>query len=198
MADPAAAPPPTPSAPVAWTPARLSSAQVAERRSRGLTNAGREHTSRLVADILRANILTRFNLILGVLLAVIHAGGTGLLPGRRGRPARADRPAPRGRHHLPGRGERKTGRSATASPSRPSDPRSSPAGLAAQFRIWGYGVPTLRLSRRLPMPWRSSVSGTEHADLPRRDPGLGARRRPRDDRLPPASASAVRLYLLRR
>jgi hypothetical protein len=77
MADPAAAPPPTPSAPVAWTPpAGLSSAQVAERRSRGLTNAGGEHTSRLVADILRANILTRFNLILGVLLAVIRSGET--------------------------------------------------------------------------------------------------------------------------
>jgi cation-transporting ATPase E len=49
----------------------LTGAQVAERRSRGLTNAGGEHTSRSVAEILRANILTRFNLILGVLLAVI-------------------------------------------------------------------------------------------------------------------------------
>src|SRR5215510_4021997 len=56
-------------------PAGLSSAQVAERRSRGLTNAGGERTSRSVAHILRANIFTRFNLILGVLLAVILAVG---------------------------------------------------------------------------------------------------------------------------
>ena len=76
MADPAAASPPAPAAPVSWTPpAGLSSAQVTERRSRGLTNAGGERTSRSVAEILRANILTRFNLILGVLLAVIVAFG---------------------------------------------------------------------------------------------------------------------------
>jgi cation-transporting P-type ATPase E len=56
-------------------PAGLSSAQVAERRSRGLTNAGGEHTSRPVSEILRANIFTRFNLILGVLLAVILVFG---------------------------------------------------------------------------------------------------------------------------
>ena len=68
--------PPAPAARAAQTPpAGLSSAQVAERRSRGLTNAGGEHTSRSVAHILRANILTRFNLILGVLLAVIVAFG---------------------------------------------------------------------------------------------------------------------------
>jgi cation-transporting P-type ATPase E len=76
MADAAASTPPAQTAPVAWTPtAGLSSAQVAERRSRGLTNAGGEHTSRSVAEILRANILTRFNLLLGVLLAVILAVG---------------------------------------------------------------------------------------------------------------------------
>src|SRR6516165_10678785 len=75
MADPAASPP-TPAAVVPSTPpAGLSSAQVAERRARGLTNAGGERTSRSVAEILRANILTRFNLILGVLLAVILAVG---------------------------------------------------------------------------------------------------------------------------
>jgi cation-transporting ATPase E len=55
--------------------ASLSSAEVAKRRSRGLTNAGGEPTSRSVAHILRANILTRFNLILGVLLAVILIWG---------------------------------------------------------------------------------------------------------------------------
>src|SRR5215470_977520 len=76
MADAAASRPPAPAAPVTETPpAGLSSAQVAERRSRGLTNAGGEHTSRSVAHILRANILTRFNLILGVLLAVILTVG---------------------------------------------------------------------------------------------------------------------------
>ncbi len=76
MVDAAASTPPARAAPAALTPpAGLSSAQVAERRSRGLTNAGGERTSRPVADILRVNILTRFNLILGVLLAVILAVG---------------------------------------------------------------------------------------------------------------------------
>jgi cation-transporting ATPase E len=71
MADPAASTPPAPAAPVAETPpAGLTSAQVAERRARGLTNAGGEHTSRPVAEILRANILTRFNFLPGALLAV--------------------------------------------------------------------------------------------------------------------------------
>ena len=76
MTDAAASTPPAPAAPMAETPrAGLSSAQVAERRARGLTNAGGERTSRSVAEILRANILTRFNLILGVLLAVILVVG---------------------------------------------------------------------------------------------------------------------------
>src|SRR6266568_4645173 len=75
MAD-AAALPPAPAAPVAATPpAGLTSAQVAERRARGLTNAGGERTSRSVAEILRANILTRFNFLLGALLAVILVAG---------------------------------------------------------------------------------------------------------------------------
>src|SRR6266702_4416029 len=76
MADAAASIPPVPAVPVAETPpAGLSSGQVAERRLRGLTNAGGEHTSRSVAHILRANILTRFNLLLGVLVAVILVWG---------------------------------------------------------------------------------------------------------------------------
>src|SRR5215467_984316 len=76
MTDAAASALPAPAAPAAKTPpAGLSSAQVAERRSRGLTNADGEDTSRSVAHILRANILTRFNLILGVLLAVILVVG---------------------------------------------------------------------------------------------------------------------------
>src|SRR6266481_4588745 len=76
MADAAASTPAAPTAPTTLTPpAGLSSAQVAERRSRGRTNADGERTSRSVAEILRANIFTRFNLILGVLLAVILAVG---------------------------------------------------------------------------------------------------------------------------
>src|SRR5215471_7768889 len=67
-AAPAAAVHPTP-------PAGLSGAEVADRRSRGLANTGAEPTSRSVAEILRANILTRFNFILGALLAVILAVG---------------------------------------------------------------------------------------------------------------------------
>ena len=65
-----------PAAPVAETPpSGLSAAEVAERRARGLANEAGERTSRSVAEILRANILTRFNLILGVLLAVILVVG---------------------------------------------------------------------------------------------------------------------------
>ena len=64
----AAAPAPTPEA-------GLSSAEAAERRSRGAANTSGERTSRSVAEILRANILTRFNFILGVLLVVILAVG---------------------------------------------------------------------------------------------------------------------------
>ena len=76
MADAAASLPPAPAAPIAETPpAGLTAAQVAERRSRGLANAGGERTSRSAAEILRANILTRFNFILGVLLAVILVVG---------------------------------------------------------------------------------------------------------------------------
>jgi cation-transporting P-type ATPase E len=76
MTDPAAATPPAQAAPIALTPpAGLTNAQVDERRSRGLVNAGGERTSRSVAEILRGNILTRFNLILGVLLVVILVVG---------------------------------------------------------------------------------------------------------------------------
>ncbi len=76
MADAAAAAPAAPAAGVPLTPpAGLSSAEVAERRSRGLANTGTERTSRSVTEILRANILTRFNFILGALLAVILAVG---------------------------------------------------------------------------------------------------------------------------
>ena len=75
MAD-AASLSPEQAAPIAETaPTGLTAAQVAEQRSRGLTNTGGDHTSRSVAEILRTNILTRFNFILGVLLAVILVVG---------------------------------------------------------------------------------------------------------------------------
>ena len=54
---------------------RAEQRRVAERRSRGLANEAGERTSRSVAEILRANILTRFNFILGTLLAVILIAG---------------------------------------------------------------------------------------------------------------------------
>jgi cation-transporting P-type ATPase E len=76
MADAAASAPAAPAAGARRTPpGGLSSAEVAERRSRGPANAAVERTSRPVAEILRANILTRFNFILGALLAVILAVG---------------------------------------------------------------------------------------------------------------------------
>src|SRR6266581_4607004 len=68
--------PTAPAGPLPPTPAAgLSRAEVAARRSRGLANEGGERTSRPVTEILRANIATRFNLILGVLLAVILIAG---------------------------------------------------------------------------------------------------------------------------
>ncbi len=62
-------------APAGPGPAGLSSAEVAERRSRGEAHAGAERTSRSVADILRGNVFTRFNVILASLLAVILTVG---------------------------------------------------------------------------------------------------------------------------
>jgi cation-transporting ATPase E len=44
---------------------------VADRRARGLANTAHDRTSRSVAGILRANVLTRFNAILGAMLAVV-------------------------------------------------------------------------------------------------------------------------------
>jgi hypothetical protein len=68
--------PPALTEPIARTPpAGLTSSEVAQRRVAGLANEGGEHTSRPVSEILRANILTRFNFILGVLLGVILVVG---------------------------------------------------------------------------------------------------------------------------
>jgi len=62
--------------PVTQTPpAGLSRAEATRRRAQGLGNEAGERTSRSVSEILRANIFTRFNFILGVLLAVILVAG---------------------------------------------------------------------------------------------------------------------------
>ncbi|MFI5041650.1 MAG: HAD-IC family P-type ATPase [Acidimicrobiales bacterium] len=53
----------------------LSSAQVADRRSRGLGNVELESTSRPLSQIIRTNVLTRFNAILASLLLVIIVVG---------------------------------------------------------------------------------------------------------------------------
>lgn len=53
----------------------LTAAEVAARIARGEVNSGGARTSRTVAEILRANVVTRFNLILTVLLMAILAVG---------------------------------------------------------------------------------------------------------------------------
>lgn len=51
--------------------AGLTSAEVRQRVETGLTNRSAERPSRTVGQILRANILTRFNALLAALLVVI-------------------------------------------------------------------------------------------------------------------------------
>jgi cation-transporting P-type ATPase E len=53
----------------------LSSAEVAERVARGQTNAVELTTTRSVAQIVRANVFTRFNALLGGMLAIIIVVG---------------------------------------------------------------------------------------------------------------------------
>jgi cation-transporting P-type ATPase E len=53
----------------------LTRADVAARKAAGQTNDVRQRTSRSVGEILKANILTRFNFILGSLLVLILAVG---------------------------------------------------------------------------------------------------------------------------
>jgi len=53
----------------------LTSAMVAERIARGEVNDTARRTSRSVLDIVRANVLTRFNAIVGTLCAVILITG---------------------------------------------------------------------------------------------------------------------------
>jgi cation-transporting ATPase E len=67
---------PGPAAPEHETPpGGLSAAEVADRVTRGLTNGGGERTSRSYSEIVRANLFTRFNAILGTMLAVILVVG---------------------------------------------------------------------------------------------------------------------------
>ncbi len=53
----------------------MTAAAVAERVARGQTNTAGERTSRTFTEIVRANVFTRFNAILGVMLAVILVVG---------------------------------------------------------------------------------------------------------------------------
>jgi cation-transporting ATPase E len=57
-------------------PEGLTSAEVAERVSRGLVNLLDERTSRSIGEIVRANVLTRFNAILGALFVLIMVTGS--------------------------------------------------------------------------------------------------------------------------
>lgn len=57
-------------------PAGLSEAQIRERIERGETNHTEARSSRSVGEILRANILTRFNALLGSLAVVIALTGS--------------------------------------------------------------------------------------------------------------------------
>ncbi|MCB0958061.1 MAG: HAD-IC family P-type ATPase [Acidimicrobiales bacterium] len=53
----------------------LTSAEVEERRARGAVNEVEERTSRTVGEIVRANVLTRFNAILGAIAVAVLATG---------------------------------------------------------------------------------------------------------------------------
>ena len=54
----------------------LSNAEVAKRIERGQVNIGHQQTSRTLGDIIRANVFTRFNALLTVLLVVVLAVGS--------------------------------------------------------------------------------------------------------------------------
>ncbi len=54
----------------------LTDAEVAQRIAEGRSNAAPERATRSVADIVRANVFTRINAILGVLLLIVLATGS--------------------------------------------------------------------------------------------------------------------------
>jgi cation-transporting P-type ATPase E len=73
---PAGSSAPAPPSPDRETPPTgLTAAEVRDRVARGLTNGGGERTSRTYGEIIRANVLTRFNAILGTMLVVVLAVG---------------------------------------------------------------------------------------------------------------------------
>ena len=57
-------------------PQGLTAAEVAERIARGETNESAERTSRTLSEIVRANVFTRFNAILGTMLGLILVFGS--------------------------------------------------------------------------------------------------------------------------
>jgi cation-transporting P-type ATPase E len=57
-------------------PGGLTAAEVADRSARGLTNDSGERTSRTLTEIVRANVFTRFNAILGTMLGLILVFGS--------------------------------------------------------------------------------------------------------------------------
>jgi cation-transporting ATPase E len=66
----------SPPAPTRETPSSgLTQAEVRDRVERGLVNDTGERTSRTFGEIVRANVFTRFNAILGTMLVVILAAG---------------------------------------------------------------------------------------------------------------------------
>ncbi len=60
---------------VETAPSGLTASAVAERVAAGLTNASGDHTSRTLAEIVRANVFTRFNAILGTMFVLIVITG---------------------------------------------------------------------------------------------------------------------------
>jgi cation-transporting ATPase E len=66
----------TPPPRVETAPTGLTEAEVRERVAQGLTNDAGEHTSRTYGEIFRANVLTRFNAILGTMLVIVLAVGS--------------------------------------------------------------------------------------------------------------------------
>ena len=67
---------PTPGGATLTRPEGLTGAEVAERVSRGAVNALTERTSRSIGEIVRANVLTRFNAILGALFVLVMVTGS--------------------------------------------------------------------------------------------------------------------------
>ncbi|MEO7447822.1 MAG: HAD-IC family P-type ATPase, partial [Humibacillus sp.] len=62
--------------PTPTTDRGLTTAEVAERVARGEVNRLSERTSRSIGEIVRANVLTRFNAILGALFVLVMATGS--------------------------------------------------------------------------------------------------------------------------